>query len=181
MVNSSSRKKMTPKQQRMWLVGGGMVSLIAAIVILLTTFSDSLVFFYSATDVHSKPVPMDKRIRVGGMVKEGSVSKASDNLNMTFTLTDYQHDIIVSFTGIPPLLFREKQGIVAEGFLLKDKSFKADNLLAKHDENYMPPEVKKSLKHEHKDVDNYNKSDSEIVPEQGLDQDPHKEIMLQME
>ncbi len=134
---------MTPKRRRLWLVIVGMVTLGIATGLVLFAFQDSLLFFYSPTDVVEKGVPPDRRFRLGGLVEEKSVVR--DGVTVTFRITDLNEVIPVRFTGMLPDLFREGQGVVAEGKLDGDGVFVASSVLAKHDENYMPPEVADAL------------------------------------
>ncbi|NQW01734.1 MAG: cytochrome c maturation protein CcmE [Rhodospirillales bacterium] len=135
---------MKRKHKRLTFVGVALLLLAAAAALVLTAFEDSIVFFYSPTDLISKKPAPDRRLRLGGLVEEGSVEKPGAGL-VLFRVTDTAQAVDVSFTGILPDLFREGQGIVAEGHLIKGV-FMADNVLAKHDENYMPPEVAEALK-----------------------------------
>lgn len=132
-------------KQRMIMVAFGFISISTAVVIILTIFNDNIVFFYTPTDVASGKAPRGEFIRIGGLVKDDLKKDTDTNVNI-FTLTDNAYDVIVNFSGIMPDLFRKGQGIVAEGKLLEENIFVASNLLAKHDENYMPPEVADSLK-----------------------------------
>ncbi|MDM8561473.1 cytochrome c maturation protein CcmE [Candidatus Parabeggiatoa sp. HSG14] len=117
----------------------------------LMAFSENMLYFFSPTQIVKGEAPTDRLIRVGGMVNEGSVQRASDSLQINFNVTDYEHTIPVQYTGILPDLFREGQGIVAIGEMQTDGTFLASEVLAKHDENYMPPEVADSLKTIHAD------------------------------
>lgn len=116
----------------------------AAAFFILNNFRDNLVFFYTPTDVIQKHLAVGKTVRVGGLVVDGTIIK-NDNIN-SFNLTDTNNNLKVQFKGILPPLFRSGQGIVAHGSLNIDGVFIADNLLAKHDEKYMPPEVADALK-----------------------------------
>ncbi len=116
------------------------------VTLALTAFSQNMLYFFSPTQVVAGEAPTGRSIRVGGMVNKGSVERASDSLLVKFSVTDYAHTIQVQYTGILPDLFREEQGIVAIGQMQEDGSFIADEVLAKHDENYMPPEVAAALK-----------------------------------
>lgn len=117
-------------------------SLIAALV--LYALRQNISLFYSPTQISQGEAPLQKNIRVGGMVQKGSLVR-QDNLQVQFILTDFSKTIIVQYQGILPDLFREGQGVVAQGELLAEGHFKANQILAKHDENYMPPEVKAML------------------------------------
>ncbi|MDA0340103.1 MAG: cytochrome c maturation protein CcmE [Proteobacteria bacterium] len=136
---------MTPKRRRLSIVVIGLVMLGTAAALVLTAFEDNLVFFFSPTDLQAKTVTPEQRIRIGGLVEEGSLERSTDGLVANFRVTDLQNVIPVTFRGILPDLFREGQGIVAEGRLVKG-SFIASEVLAKHDENYMPKEVADALK-----------------------------------
>ena len=136
---------MTRKQRRLSLIGAGLGVLGLAAALVLYALNDSIVFFNSPTDVVEKHVQPGSRIRLGGLVKEGTVQRG-DNLAVRFEVTDGNRAIAVSYQGILPDLFREGQGVIAEGTLEPGGGFKADSVLAKHDENYMPKEVVDALK-----------------------------------
>ena len=137
---------MTRKRRRLMIVLLGALMLGTAAALVLTAFEDNIVFFHSPTDIATKPeLRTDRRLRVGGLVKEGSVRKESDGLTVAFRVTDLTNDIQVAYRGLLPDLFRDGQGVVVEGRLQPDGSFVADEVLAKHDENYMPPEVAEAL------------------------------------
>lgn len=135
---------MTRKQRRLYFVLLGMAALGAAVALVLTAVSDSLVYFYSPTDLVEKHIPEGRRLRVGGLVEEGSVQK--EGAMVRFRVTDTVNAVRVTYSGILPDLFREGQGVVTEGKMEKDGVFHAAEVLAKHDENYMPKEVAESLK-----------------------------------
>tara|TARA_B100000900_G_C20555982_1_gene706844 strand:+ start:291 stop:710 length:420 start_codon:yes stop_codon:yes gene_type:complete len=117
---------------------------ILSIFLVLKSLEENVIYFQSPTDIRLLTEIKDKKIRVGGMVKENSIKVLPDKIN--FVITDFKNEINVVYSGLIPNLFAEGKGVVAEGFL-KDKSFfEATNILAKHDENYMPPEVKEALK-----------------------------------
>jgi cytochrome c-type biogenesis protein CcmE len=136
---------MTPKRRRLSIVLIGLVMLGTAAALVLTAFEDNLVFFFSPTDLQAKTVTPDQRIRVGGLVEVGSVEKSDDGLVVNFRVTDLDNVIPVTYKGILPDLFGEGQGIIAEGRLVQG-TFNASEVLAKHDENYMPKEVADALK-----------------------------------
>jgi cytochrome c-type biogenesis protein CcmE len=136
---------MTRKQRRLTLIGGSLGVLALAAALVLFALRDSIVFFNSPTDVVEKHVTAGTRIRLGGLVKSGSVQRG-DNLAVRFEVTDGNSSVPVRFTGILPDLFREGQGVVTEGMLEPGGVFKADSVLAKHDERYMPKEVVDALK-----------------------------------
>ena len=135
---------MTRKQKRGVLIGSGVAVLTAAAILVMFALKDSVVFFHTPSDIVEKKIPPGQRIRLGGLVSAGSV-KRGEGLRVSFTVTDTLKEIPVTFDNVLPDLFREGQGVVAEGVLNAAGVFAADNVLAKHDENYMPPEVKKSL------------------------------------
>ena len=135
---------MTRKQRRLYFVLLGMLALGAAVALVLTAISDSLVYFYSPTDIVSQRIPEGRRMRIGGLVEEGSVKK--DGKMVTFKVTDITNALPVVYAGILPDLFREGQGVVVEGRMEKDGQFHASEVLAKHDEKYMPKEVADALK-----------------------------------
>ncbi|MBI3446945.1 MAG: cytochrome c maturation protein CcmE [Magnetospirillum sp.] len=135
---------MTRKQRRLYFVLLGMLALGGAVALVLTAISDSLVYFYSPTDIITQRIPEGRRMRVGGLVEEGSVAK--DGKTVIFKVTDLSNTIPVAYAGILPDLFREGQGVVVEGRMEKGGQFQASEVLAKHDEKYMPKEVADALK-----------------------------------
>ena len=135
---------MKPKHRRLFVVVLALAVLGAAAALVLNAFEDNLVFFYSPSDLASKPVPEGQAIRLGGLVEEGSVVKAG--LDTRFGITDGARSVLATYHGVLPDLFREGQGVVARGVLQPDGTFTAQEVLAKHDENYMPPEVVEALK-----------------------------------
>jgi len=138
---------MTRKERRIYFILIGLATLGIAVALVMTAFEDSIVYFHSPTDVATRTdLQKDRRLRIGGLVKQGSWQKDSDGLTHKFFVTDTAHDIRVAYKGIMPDLFREGQGVVMEGRLQQDGSFRADEVLAKHDENYMPKEVADSLR-----------------------------------
>ena len=136
---------MTRKQRRGVLVGTCLVVLGVAVGLVLYAMRDSIVFFYSPSEVAEMKVAPGQRFRLGGLVETGSVVR-DEGTTVRFVVTDRSRNLPVTYTGVLPDLFREGQGVVAEGTLAADGVFHADNVLAKHDENYMPPEVAKKLK-----------------------------------
>ena len=123
------------------LLGVGIAS-----ALILTAFEENILFYKSPSEIMSGDYPKARIFRVGGMVKKGSIVKSSTSLEVEFLVTDYAKDIKVKYTGLLPDLFRDDQGTIAIGQLDKDGVFQAEEILAKHDENYMPPEVAASLK-----------------------------------
>lgn len=138
---------MTRKNQRIALIVGGLSFLGVAAVLVLTAFEDSVVFFFSPTELQAKPIDPEQRIRVGGLVEEGSVARGPADAEVRFNVTDGNSSLTIRYVGILPDLFREGQGIVAQG-RMQNAMFQADEVLAKHDENYMPKEVADALKKE---------------------------------
>jgi cytochrome c-type biogenesis protein CcmE len=136
---------MTRKQRRLTLIGGALAVLGIAAGLVLNALTDSIVFFNSPTDVMTKGVKPGDRIRLGGLVETGTVERGQ-SLAVRFKVTDGNRSIPVAYTGILPDLFREGQGVVTEGTLDAAGVFRADSVLAKHDENYMPREVADALK-----------------------------------
>jgi cytochrome c-type biogenesis protein CcmE len=136
---------MTRKQRRLVLIGASLGVLALAAGLVLSALKDSIVFFNSPTDVVEKKVVPGSRIRLGGLVKPGSLQRG-DHLAVRFEVTDGNQAIAVNYQGILPDLFREGQGVIAEGALQPNGAFKADAVLAKHDERYMPKEVADALK-----------------------------------
>ncbi|HYH69933.1 MAG TPA: cytochrome c maturation protein CcmE [Methyloceanibacter sp.] len=136
---------MTRKQRRGILIGTSLAVLAVAVGLVLMAMRDSIVFFYTPSDVETKELAAGQRFRLGGLVEAGSIVRG-EGTTVRFVVTDMQKRLPVTYTGVLPDLFREKQGVVAEGKLEPDGVFHADQVLAKHDENYMPPEVAKRLK-----------------------------------
>ena len=136
---------MTRKQRRLVLIGGSIGVLALAVGLVLNALNGSIVFFNSPTDIKEKHVAAGTRVRIGGLVKDGSVQRG-DNMRIRFEVTDGKSDVPVTFQGIVPDLFREGQGVVAEGKIEPGGTLDADTVLAKHDERYMPKEVVDALK-----------------------------------
>jgi cytochrome c-type biogenesis protein CcmE len=137
---------MTRKRRRLIYVLAGLVLLGGAAAITLSVLGDNLVFFYSPSDLLTEHVPEGRRLRVGGLVADGSVHRAADGNHVTFEITDKAHQVPVTYTGALPDLFREGQGVVVEGVRQANGTIRAATVLAKHDERYMPPEVVDALK-----------------------------------
>ena len=137
---------MTRKRRRLIAVLGGLALLGTASGLVLDAFSDNLVFFYSPTDLRQQHIPDGRRVRIGGLVEDGSVKHASDGRTVLFSVTDGKTAVPVTYGGALPDLFREGQGVVVEGKLGRHGLFHAATVLAKHDERYMPPEVAAALK-----------------------------------
>ncbi len=137
---------MTPRRRRIVLVVGILAGVSLAGVLALRAFQDNVMFFFDPSQIAAGDAPRGERFRLGGMVRPGTVDRKSGSLDLAFVVTDFKHDVRVKYTGVVPDLFRENQGVVAHGRLDTDGVFVADEILAKHDENYMPPEVARSLK-----------------------------------
>ncbi|MGB3290433.1 MAG: cytochrome c maturation protein CcmE [Burkholderiaceae bacterium] len=134
---------MKARHRRIMLIGGGLVALSMATALVLNAFQSNLVFFFTPTQVMAGEAPQERVFRVGGIVQAGSVQR--DGLTVQFGVTDNAKTIPVSYTGILPDLFSEDKGVVAQGKLGSDGLFRAQEVLAKHDENYMPPEAQHAL------------------------------------
>jgi cytochrome c-type biogenesis protein CcmE len=134
-----------PRRRRLVLVGLVVVGVALSAGLALRAFQENLLFFFSPTQVAIGEAPTARAFRLGGMVVEDSIKREPGSLTMSFVLTDYAHSMPVSYTGVLPDLFGEGQGVVARGQLRPDGSFVADEVLAKHDENYMSPEVADAL------------------------------------
>jgi cytochrome c-type biogenesis protein CcmE len=135
---------MTRKGKRLALIAGALAALGVAAGLVLFALRDNIVFFYTPAELAKKHVAPGARLRIGGLVKEGSVVK--NGREVSFTVTDRTNDVAVAYTGLLPDLFREGQGVVADGTLTDNGAFRADSVLAKHDERYMPREVADALK-----------------------------------
>ena len=134
---------LTPRQKRFALIAAGVTVLTVAAGFVLNAFNSNLVFFFTPTQILQGEAPVQKTFRVGGMVKEGSLQR--EGTQVSFVVTDTQHDIRVNYTGLLPDLFKEGKGVVAQGQLDDKGLFTAREVLAKHDENYMPPEAQHAL------------------------------------
>jgi cytochrome c-type biogenesis protein CcmE len=134
------------RKQRLILIILVLVGVAAATGFALKSFNENLMYFFSTSDVIAGKAPKDTLFRLGGMVVKGTVQRPNDGMTVSFKLTDFEKEVTVEYTGILPDLFREGQGIVAHGKLNDKGIFIAEEVLAKHDENYMPPDVKNSLK-----------------------------------
>ena len=136
---------MKRKQRRLMFVVLGMSALGLAAALILFAFEDNLVFFFGPTDLQAREFSPDQSLRIGGLVEEGSVVREGDGLNVRFTITDLSNTVAVVYNGVLPDLFNEGQGVVAQGYM-QGSTFQAVEILAKHDENYMPREVAEALK-----------------------------------
>lgn len=137
---------MTPRRKRLLAVVTGLAALGVAAALVLNAFQSNLVFFFSPTQVVNDEAPRGRAFRVGGLVEPGSVKRSEHDLTVSFVITDTAQRIPVTYTGMLPDLFREGEGVVAQGRLGDDGVFRAEQVLAKHDENYMPPEAAHALK-----------------------------------
>ena len=142
----TGRTPATRKKKRLYAVLAGLTMLGVAAALVLTAFEDNIVFFYSPTDITQKDIRPGQTVRLGGLVEADSVKKADDGITTEFVITDTNKTISVRYAGLLPDLFREGQGVVTQGTLGSDGIFVASEVLAKHDENYMPKEVADALK-----------------------------------
>ena len=136
---------MTPRRKRMLLIGMVASGVAISAMLALRAFEENLLYFFSPAQVVSGEAPSDRVFRLGGMVQEDSIVREIGSLTLNFVVTDYSSSVTVSYTCVLPDLFGENQGVVARGRLNDEGGFIAEEILAKHDENYMPPEVKEAL------------------------------------
>ena len=139
---------MTPRRKRLLVVLGILGGVAASVSLAVMASRENIMFYYDPSQVVQGKAPVTKRFRIGGMVVKGSVARKSGDLQVRFVLTDFAHQVPVEYTGVLPDLFREGQGIIAHGTMNANGAFVADEVLAKHDEKYMPPEVARALKKE---------------------------------
>lgn len=137
---------MKPRHKRFVMIAAGLAALGIAAMLVLNAFRSNLVFFFTPTQVAKGEAPVAVNFRIGGLVEKGSITRESDGLTVHFVVTDTAKNINVVYTGILPDLFKEGKGVVAQGKLQADGQFRAEQVLAKHDENYMPPEAAEALK-----------------------------------
>jgi cytochrome c-type biogenesis protein CcmE len=137
---------MKPRSKRLIAIACGLAALGVATALVLNAFNSNLVFFFSPTQVAAKEAPTGRSFRIGGLVEQGSIQREAKGLTTRFVVTDLSKTIPVTYTGLLPDLFKEGKGVVAQGKLGDDGIFRADQVLAKHDENYMPPEAADALK-----------------------------------
>jgi cytochrome c-type biogenesis protein CcmE len=137
---------MTPRRKRLYVVLGILGGVAASVALAVMASRENIMFYYDPSQIAAGQAPALKRFRVGGMVVKGSVARKPGDLQVKFVLTDFAHEVPVEYTGVLPDLFREGQGIIAHGTMGPNGAFVADEVLAKHDEKYMPPEVAASLK-----------------------------------
>jgi cytochrome c-type biogenesis protein CcmE len=136
---------MKPRQRRLLWVGTLLLAMGLAAALVLQAFRSNLVFFFSPSQIAAREAPQGRAFRVGGLVESGSLRRQADGLTVQFAITDLAQKTLVSYTGLLPDLFREGKGVVAQGRLRADGVFLAEQVLAKHDENYMPPEAAQAL------------------------------------
>ncbi len=136
---------MTPRRQRMLVTVVVLVGVAVAVGLALRAFDENLLYFYSPSQVAAGEAPPARKFRLGGLVSQGSLTRAPGSIEVRFQVTDTKESMSVSYSGVLPDLFREGQGVIAYGVLMPDGTFRADEVLAKHDENYMPPEVADAL------------------------------------
>ena len=134
------------RKQRLYIVIFIVLGASVAAALIFYALRENMNLFYSPSDIAAGKAPLETRMRAGGMVREGSVQRVGDDLDVTFVVTDYEHDVTVHYVGILPDLFAEGQGVVVTGTQLSQGVFEATEVLAKHDEEYMPPEVSDALK-----------------------------------
>ena len=136
---------MKTRHKRISLIVGGLAILGLVVTLVLNAFQSNLVFFFSPTQVAAGEAPKGKSFRIGGMVKEGTIKREADGVTLRFVMTDTEKDMVVAYKGILPDLFKEGKGAVAQGKIGEDGVFAATEVLAKHDENYMPPEAAQAV------------------------------------
>ena len=141
---------MKPRTRRFAWIAAGLAALGVAAALVLNAFQSNLVFFFTPTQVVAREAPQGRAFRIGGLVEAGSLKREPDSLTVRFRVTDTAQTIPVSYTGLLPDLFKEGKGVVAQGTLGPDGVFHATEVLAKHDENYMPPEAKAAVESAHK-------------------------------
>ena len=141
---------MKPRHKRLALIASGLAALAAAAALVLAAFQKNLVFFFTPSQVAANEAPVGRSFRIGGLVEKGSLRREPDGMTMRFVVTDTAKSVRVVYRGPLPDLFREGKGVVTQGRLDSDGVFRADEVLAKHDENYMPPEAQHALEQAHK-------------------------------
>ena len=146
------------RHRRFAWIGAGLLALAAAAALVLNAFRSNLVFFFTPTQVAAHEAPVGRSFRIGGLVEQGSLQRQADGVTVRFVVTDTAKAIPVAYRGILPDLFREGKGVVAQGKLGSDGVFQADQVLAKHDENYMPPEAADAVERAHKAVQESQKT-----------------------
>ena len=136
---------MKPRTRRGLAILAGLATIGVAVALVLNAFQSNLVFFFSPSQIAANEAPRDRSFRIGGLVEEGSIKRDGQSLTVNFVVTDLAQRVPVSYTGLLPDLFKEGKGVVAQGKLGADGVFRAEQVLAKHDENYMPPEAAEAL------------------------------------
>ncbi|HUO44958.1 MAG TPA: cytochrome c maturation protein CcmE [Burkholderiales bacterium] len=136
---------MKPRHKRIAIIIGGLAVLAIGAGLVFKAFRSNMVFFFSPSQVYAKEAPQGRPFRIGGMVEKGSLKRVGDSLTIDFVVTDTVHTVPVDYTGVVPDLFKEGKGVVAQGSLGPDGVFHASEILAKHDENYMPPAAKQAI------------------------------------
>ena len=137
---------MKPRHKKLAFIVAGVAGIAVIVALIMNAFRSNLVFFFTPTQVLAKQAPVDRAFRIGGLVEKGSLHRENDGLTVHFMVTDLKHEMVVTYKGILPDLFKEGKGVVAQGKLNSQGQFIADEVLAKHDANYMPPEVASELK-----------------------------------
>ena len=155
---------MKPRSKRALAIACGLAALVIATALVLNAFNSNLVFFFSPSQVAANEAPRARSFRIGGLVQEGSIQREAKGLTTRFVVTDLAKTIPVTYTGLLPDLFREGKGVVAQGKLGADGIFHADQVLAKHDENYMPPEAAAALKNAQKNNTQQSSSTLSVRP-----------------
>ena len=155
---------MKPRYKRLSWIVGGLVVLGVAAALVLNAFNRNLVFFFTPSQVASKEAPVDRTFRIGGLVEPGSLKRLPDGLTMQFVVTDTAKSLTVQYKGMLPDLFKEGKGVVTQGKLNTDGTFVASEVLAKHDENYMPPEAADAVKQAHRGKE----AQTMVVPKESL-------------
>ncbi len=136
---------MKPRHKRIAIIIGGLAVLAIGAGLVFKAFRSNMVFFFSPSQVYAKEAPQGRAFRIGGMIEKGSIKRVGDTLTVDFVVTDTVHAVPVDYTGVLPDLFKEGKGVVAQGSLGPDGVFHASEVLAKHDENYMPPDAKHAI------------------------------------
>ncbi len=137
---------MKSRHKKLAFIVAGVAGVAVVVALIMNAFRSNLVFFFTPSQVIAKEAPVDRTFRIGGLVEKGSLKRENDGLTVHFVVTDLKHDMNVTYKGILPDLFKEGKGVVAQGKLNAEGQFVADEVLAKHDANYMPPEVASELK-----------------------------------
>jgi cytochrome c-type biogenesis protein CcmE len=158
---------MKSRHKRFAMIATGVAALAISATLVLNAFRSNLVFFFTPSEIVANEAPVGKSFRVGGMVVDGSVKRQADGVSVAFLVTDTAQTIPVVYSGILPDLFREGKGVVAQGKLGDDGVFKAEQVLAKHDENYMPPEAAEAVERANKAMRDAHRNAAAGTPDQG--------------